>query len=278
MNRVWVVPCNDGEAVEIIALLREAGEHVLVSQQPWGASWAGLEPELRRQLDHQTAAPRSCQVEGVELAGPNPYGAANTDHHYYKSDDRRSPLSSLEQIAARLGRTLTRRQRLVAANDRGWVPAMRAEIPDASPDEIEAVRAQDRAAQGLTPADRLRAERDLAAADWRGPRVLVPCPDGTSSWHSDLLYGRAGEWLLAGPLSWSYSGPRVADFLALGLPEDHWAGAGFFGVSRPGAAARARLEHCFWTSDSRIPPDPPRISGPVDTGFAKTAPEPEKRC
>ncbi len=271
MSRIWVVPKNDGEAVEIARLLRDRGERVLVTRQPWGATWVGLEETVRRELEGCQASgggqepsdlralgargrvgdpAAGChpapQVYGVELAGPNGYGAVDVDHHYYQGDDRRSKLSSLEQVAGLLGVELTRRQRLVAANDRGWIPAMLSEVDGVSEVEIESVRAQDREAQGLTAVDRARAERDLAAAEWRGERVLVRCPDGGTSWHSDLLFGKAAEWLLEGPENWSYSGARVAAFVGLAMPEPHWAGAGYFGVARPGAGSRVAVERCFW--------------------------------
>ena len=46
MKRIWIIPVNDGEAVTTRDYLRRAGEVVITSGQPWGASWARLEPEV----------------------------------------------------------------------------------------------------------------------------------------------------------------------------------------------------------------------------------------
>ena len=96
--RRWILPRNDGEAVEIERFLLARGETVLVSHQPWGASWQGLESSIRNQI------PDGAAVYGIELGGqPTIGGAVNIDHHRYRDEDRWRPDSSLEQVAARLG-------------------------------------------------------------------------------------------------------------------------------------------------------------------------------
>jgi len=246
-DRVWVVPANDGEAVEILRLLGERGEHVLQTHQRWGASWAALEPEILAAVAN--GAHKVEQIYGVELAGPNAYGAINIDHHRYAEDDRWRPESSLEQVAVILGVPLDRHRLLVAANDRGYIPAM--EALGASPEEIEEVRAADRAAQGLTVDDRVHAERDIAKADWLGKRVAVSCPNGVTSWHSDLLYGKATEWLLMAPTMWLYSGDRREDFERLALSEPHWSGGeaahGYSVVASPSPESQRKIRELFFT-------------------------------
>src|ERR1035441_3760324 len=154
-QRVWVVPRNDLEAETIIRLLQDAGETVWITVQPWGASWEKLEMELQNRLRE---LPRAVRIAGVELAGPNPYGARDIDHHRYAAEDRWKPASSLEQISAELGVGLDRWQRLVAANERGYLPALTR--AGASPQEIQAIRTADRRAQGVTEADERQAEAD----------------------------------------------------------------------------------------------------------------------
>lgn len=241
--RLWVVPHNDGEAVEIVRLLASAGESCLITHQPHGATWEGLEPELRERLGRLRISDPGCRILGVELAGPNRYGASNIDHHSYSDDDRTNPLSSLEQCAALLGIALDRHQRLVAINDRAWIPGL--EAAGATPQEIERVRQQDLVAQGLGPADRAQAETDLQSALWHGRLALVRCPRGSNSYHNDLLYGRADESLLMGPNVWSYSGPRHHQLASLGFPEKYWSGGspvhGYFGIERPSPASRERI-------------------------------------
>lgn len=248
-RRLWIVPRNDGEALEIAKLLSLHGEDHLVTGQPWGATWSSLEPAIVAVL---AALPEDVKVYGVELAGPNPWGAIDIDHHTYDGDDRSHPLSSLEQVAGILGIKLDRWQQLVAANDRAYIPGL--EEAGAHTDEIEKVRAQDRAAQGLTDGQRMQAVADIAGAEWRGSRVAVTCPEGTSSWHSDLLYPIASEWLLMGPSSWSYSGPRHKEFAALGLPGS-WSGgsptSGYFGIPSPGPSVAQQLIERFFAEQQK---------------------------
>jgi hypothetical protein len=77
------------------------------------------------------------------------------DHHNEKSDQ----LSSIEQVATLLKLELTREQQLIAANDKGYIPAM--EAMGATKEEIEDIRRRDRASQGVTGKDEKRAERSI---------------------------------------------------------------------------------------------------------------------
>jgi hypothetical protein len=241
-NRIWVLAVNDGEAVEIVRLLQEHGEQVLRSRQPWGESWAGLEEEIQAALCQFRNANPLGEIVGIELSGENAYGACNIDHHRYDSDDRSCPLSSLEQVAARIGAQLSRRQQLVAANDRGFIPAM--QEMGATKDEICDVRDQDLGAQGVT-AEQIAAERlEIDSASVRGGRYIVKSVFDTPTAHADILFleKRATEWLICGPKVWSYSGPRHAQMVALHLEEHHWSGgrqeSGYFGVQQPGARSQ----------------------------------------
>lgn len=48
--KIWVVPSNDLEAKTIIEMLEFQGEHYVVTNQGWGASWENLEPEVFEQI------------------------------------------------------------------------------------------------------------------------------------------------------------------------------------------------------------------------------------
>ena len=89
---MWVLAVNDGEAVEIVRLLHEYGEPVMLSREPWGASWAGLEAGIQDALRRFRAANPTGEIVGVELSGANPYGAGDIDHHRYDNDDRNHTL------------------------------------------------------------------------------------------------------------------------------------------------------------------------------------------
>lgn len=98
-----------------------------------------------------------CCVYGVELREDitPPSNYHRIDHH----NDWSEMPSSLEQVATVLGISLNRYQQLVAANDKGYIPAMKA--LSATRDEIAAIRHRDRAAQGITAEEELLAEQSV---------------------------------------------------------------------------------------------------------------------
>jgi hypothetical protein len=248
-TRLWVLASNDLEAIEISKLLKSHGETVCVSKQPWGATWRGLESEIKRALEQFRQEHPEGQIFGIELRGRNRFGARDIDHHRYSDCDRSSILSSLEQVAALLGVELNRWQKLIAANDRGYSPAMIA--TGATPEEVEQIRAADRSAQGLTPEDEERAELDIRTrAEWRACKVLVLCLHRPTSAHSDRLFALADEILLAGPGEWDYSGHRHRMLADIWFPEKHWSGgsptSGYFCIENPSTASQRRLTDFFW--------------------------------
>lgn len=97
-------------------------------------------------------------IYGIELKEdiPVPRCYHRIDHH----NDWADKPSSLEQVAVVLNIQLTRRQQLVSANDKGYIPAMKA--LGATNEEIADIRRQDRAAQGVTDADEALAELSIA--------------------------------------------------------------------------------------------------------------------
>jgi len=180
-ERLWVLALNDLEALEIRDLLESHSQTACYSNQPWGATWANLEPPILDRLARFRSQYPAAEIIGIELAGPNPVAAIDIDHHIYSDADRGSSLSSLEQVANHLGVELTRWQKLVALNDRGYIPAMLA--AGASPGEVAQIRSLDRAAQGITPADEQTAEADIQHhAERRGAKVLVRCA-GKFGWY-----------------------------------------------------------------------------------------------
>jgi len=229
-NRLWVVPENDLEAVEVINLLRRENEAVLVSKQRWGASWEQLEPALREEIENAVSSNPSLTVIGLELAGENPWVGQTVDDHQWGAGNRVAGRSALEQVAEFLGVELNQYQQWVAINDREWIPGLnRAGVPQGI---IDAIRLSDRTAQGVTPDQEAQAVADIAGAEWHGSRVHVNTT--LSSFEvspiSDRLYGKADEWLTCASNAWIYNGPRYAEIWAAvqdaGLTEDRdWAKA-----------------------------------------------------
>jgi hypothetical protein len=90
-------------------------------------------------------------IYGVEL---NETMALLLPSNYYRIDHHNqfsSRASSLEQVADVLNIELTREQQLIAANDRGYIPAMQQQ--GATTEEIRQIRLRDRSAQGVTQQD-----------------------------------------------------------------------------------------------------------------------------
>jgi hypothetical protein len=120
----------------------------------------------------------------LELDLPLPEGRYILVDHHGERAGRDRP-TSLEQVFALLhlpAERWTRWFELVAANDRGHIPAMLALQPPATLDEIEQVRRLDRAAQGVTAEQELAAPAAVASAqrvadgrltvvEWPFPRV-----------------------------------------------------------------------------------------------------------
>jgi len=77
------------------------------------------------------------------------------DHH---NENAEKP-SAIKQVAELFDITLTHYQLLVAANDKGYIPAL--EAMGATKDEIEYIRKRDRKAQGVTNEDELLGEKSI---------------------------------------------------------------------------------------------------------------------
>ncbi len=111
------------------------------------------------------------KIYGVELSEPpgfaQPSNFQRIDHHnQYSHLD-----SSLEQVAAILGIKLNGHQKLVAANDKGYIPAMKA--MGASDEEISNIRKLDRKAQGVSDQDEKLAEESIARNLTRSKGVVI---------------------------------------------------------------------------------------------------------
>ena len=96
-------------------------------------------------------------IYGIELQEdiPLPKNYYRIDHH----NDWADKPSSIEQVAEVLGVELTGYQQLVAANDKGYIPAMKA--LGASKEETDNIRRRDRAAQGVTDEEEALAEKAI---------------------------------------------------------------------------------------------------------------------
>lgn len=123
----------------------------------WGARASAYEAEIRSALEAGLTPVLVELIVDIDLDAAK---IIVVDHHGARAG--KDAPTSLEQVFALLGLTRaewTRWFELVAANDRGYIPAMR-EV-GANAQEIKDVRAADRRAQGITQAEERAAEESL---------------------------------------------------------------------------------------------------------------------
>lgn len=201
-NKVFIVPNNDLEAHTIIEMLEREGVEVLVTGQAWGASWENLEPEIQQAIEKAKAEGK--EIYGVELQGDSK-GAHNVDHHIYGEDDRTNPEASIEQVAKILEIEMSLDERFVAANDKGYIPAMEklAEELGLSKEDTEAIinniRMRDRQMQGVTleqEAQAALAVEQLGKIEEKRPYIQMSLPHSKTSTITDRLYGKYDNLLI----------------------------------------------------------------------------------
>lgn len=154
---------HDLEMLTIKQLLEEKGDCLVADKHLYwnNALLSAYQEDLLKHTD--------CQIYGIELkediTAPDNYFLI--DHH----NDKSGQPSSLEQVASILGMTLTHYQKLVAANDKGYIPAMKA--LEASKEEIDEIRRKDREAQGVTEEDERKAKIAVESADMSYPGLII---------------------------------------------------------------------------------------------------------
>ncbi|RYC70031.1 hypothetical protein EQG79_09175 [Spirosoma sordidisoli] len=214
MNYYFLLGGHDLEMLTIRALLEEQRIPFSDRGLPWGASWTDYQDVI--ELIEQEGQ----LVVGVELGGAKPSKALLIDHH----NEKAHLPSSLEQVATLLGVPLSRYQQLVSANDKGYIPAMRA--IGATQAEIDHIRRLDRQAQGVTEAMEEQAEADIRLVNTKNNLPIVytnlpkfsPIVDRLQE--PRLLIYNAGEL--------TYFGEHAAE-LATAFADDVAAGRAYYG-------------------------------------------------
>lgn len=245
MTPLFLLGGHDLEMLEIKRLVSDTlgREAVLDKRLPWHAALASAYAH-----DIERALAVGLLPVLVELRPDLPAEVIErctiVDHHGKLAGAERP--TSLEQVFGLLGlakSSWTRRLALIAANDRGWIPELRA--TGASDAEIAAIRAEDRAAQGVTAAEEKAAAAALEARERRlgGSLTLVRLPHARTSPVFDRLALEAApeeppDTLVVSPgeLNFSGHGDRVAALAA--VYPDGWSGGalparGFWGHAAP---------------------------------------------
>ena len=138
----------------------------------WGAKTSAYRAEIAATLDGGQVP---VLVELTDDLGLDPTRVLLVDHHGERAGENRP--TSLHQVFDLLGlppERWTRWYDLVAANDRGYIPAL-VEV-GATSEEIIRIRAADRAAQGITSEEEAEVERAIThAATFAHGRLTVVC-------------------------------------------------------------------------------------------------------
>lgn len=146
-NCIFLLGGHDLEMLEIKNLLIEHDYIFIDKNLAWGAKLSDYEDDISSNLINV------CVELAEDITPPSKY--LRIDHH----NELATELSSIEQIANKIGVKLNRKQELIAANDKGHIAEMRKIC--ATDDEINEIRKLDRAAQGVTPEMEEQAQKEL---------------------------------------------------------------------------------------------------------------------
>lgn len=149
-DKLFLLGGHDFEMIEIKKLIESKNIAYKDKNLNWGAKLSDYQDELAFEGT----------LYGIELEADiiPPANYIEIDHHG-KNDYKPS---SLEQVAEILGVTLTKEQKLIAANDSSYISGMKALC--ATKEEIDDIRAKDRASQGVTKEDEELAKKSFDAS------------------------------------------------------------------------------------------------------------------
>lgn len=235
---------QDLEMQTISELLKQNGLSFHDRKLSWGAKASSYEPGIK------TALKKGKKVILVELEDDLGLGekVISIDHHGKRAG--RDEPTSLHQVFYLLKRPPNEWSRwfsLVAANDRGYIPAM-LEI-DATLDEMQKIRAADRQAQGVTPTDEEEAEQALSDIKTlaNGRLTLATLPHNKTSAICDRLEPSLGgkgyeNLVVLCPTEINFFGKgRI-----VGLLKDTYLDSWYGGALEKNAAGRITGGYGFW--------------------------------
>lgn len=180
-EKVFLLGGYDLEMLEIKNILEQNGNTYLDKQLKWdNAILEVYRGELEIYSNNKAYAIYGIELQEHEFSLPSNY--YRIDHHNALSD---LP-SSIEQICTLLDVPMTRYLKLVAANDKAYIPGMKA--IGASPDEISDIRLRDRQAQGVTQREEELAKQALKYKERDGDLIIIYSHSDRFSPICDSLY------------------------------------------------------------------------------------------
>jgi hypothetical protein len=190
---------KDAEMLEIERMLAGAGIEFVNKNLGWGAHASSYAEEIPAaaaagktlvlvELDNSPVA----KTEWAPAKEPVvlPEGTITVDHH----GDRSEEPASILQVLKLLGLKPSRLQQLIAANDSGFIPAMK--NLGASAEEVSTVRSMDRAAQGITSEQEAIAEEAIAHAEIANNLTVVRMAHSKCATITDRLFGQYKNLLI----------------------------------------------------------------------------------
>ncbi len=231
-EKIFFLGGHDLEMLEIKKMLEENRVQFFDKELSWyNAGIEAYQEELKRYGRQQDTCIFGIELHpSVRVVLPENY--VLIDHHNQFSGRP----ASIVQVARLLHADLTRYRRLVAANDSGYIPAMLA--LGATPEEIETIRRNDRAEQGVTGEDERLAEKAIDEKSIQNhilvikaysPRFspicdrLYPYKKLLIYTDDELMYYGEGKELLAG---------KFAEEVKVGKMFHGGGGEGFIGTAR----------------------------------------------
>lgn len=162
MKRIFLLGGHDLEMQEIRNLLTLQGERFVDKNLNWRNSNLSAYAEI-------IATEPDSDFYGIELHEdyPLPKHYTRIDHH----NDYNNRPASILQVAEIIGVTPDRHMLLVAANDAGYIPAMKA--LEATDEEIDDIRQKDRKAQGVSEEEEQQAKKAVETANMSYPGLVI---------------------------------------------------------------------------------------------------------
>ncbi|RLA75108.1 MAG: hypothetical protein DRG30_04795 [Epsilonproteobacteria bacterium] len=231
-RRVFLLGGYDLEMKSIKKLLDRYSQEYYDHHLSWGAKLGSYSDRVKNDYLY-------IGIELIEDITP-PLNYLAIDHH----NDMQNNKSALEQVADILGVELSRREMLIALNDRGYIPAM-LEF-GATQNEIDEIRKKDRKAQGVTKADEELAIESIKMQKKEGSVIVVKALTEKFSPIADRLYSH--NILIYSDRKLNYYGEGVEQIVTKfrHLVEEKRAyyggGFGFFGLDEHSFTKREILE------------------------------------
>ena len=179
---VFFLGGKDLEMLTIRGLLERTGQKFYDKGLEWGAKASAYAEDIQFTLDwSKGGVPVLVELE-IDIKLPET--ALVIDHH----GDRSSEEASILQVVRILGCAPTWDQKLVAANDSGYIPAMLRE--GASLEAVANIRRRDREAQGVT--EEMEKQAEEAVSNYREARgvIIVHIPHNKFSTVTDRLFSQ----------------------------------------------------------------------------------------